>query len=203
MEIVDQISSVPSRTEKNHPIGKRRGRLTVIGYAHVMERGRGRWKTVCKCDCGEEVVTRIDMANSCGCLQREAASRMGKEHGGWKLLPEGEAAFRFLLREYEHQAVDRHLEFHLTPEQFRALTKNPCAYCGVREFSVVNRPELNGPYRYNGVDRVDSLKGYTASNTVSCCSVCNRAKFTRSQKEFVEWLRRAADYCRGLQATTV
>jgi hypothetical protein len=128
---------------------------------------------------------------------------MGKTHGGWKLLPEGEAAFRFLLREYRRQAATRGLDFLISKDQFMALTKAQCFYCGREPASVIRRPELNGFYTYNGVDRVDSSQGYSTVNTVTCCNVCNRAKFTMTQKEFIDWLHQASDHLRTLQTTIV
>ena len=34
------------------------------------------------------------------------------------------------------------------------------------------------------VDRIDSAKGYTKDNIQSLCAVCNRLKFTMSNKDF-------------------
>jgi hypothetical protein len=44
------------------------------------------------------------------------------------------------------------------------------------------------PITYNGIDRVDSTKGYFNENVVSCCKVCNRAKSNLSLDEFKEWI---------------
>ena len=40
--------------------------------------------------------------------------------------------------------------------------------------------------KYNGIDRVDSSKGYEYNNVVSCCKNCNSAKMQLSIKEFKE-----------------
>lgn len=36
--------------------------------------------------------------------------------------------------------------------------------------------------------------GYCIENVVSCCSPCNKAKGTLSQKEFIAWLDRLVKY---------
>lgn len=53
----------------------------------------------------------------------------------------------------------------LTQEQFNNITKNPCYYCG----------EIQ-PRGFNGVDRMDSMKGYDLDNCVSACTECNMMK---------------------------
>jgi hypothetical protein len=53
----------------------------------------------------------------------------------------------------------------LTQEQFDTITKNPCYYCN----------EIQ-PRGFNGVDRMDSMKGYHLDNCVSACTECNMMK---------------------------
>ena len=43
------------------------------------------------------------------------------------------------------------------------------------------------PITYNGIDRIDSTKGYFNDNVVSCCKVCNRAKSNLSLEDFKQW----------------
>jgi 5-methylcytosine-specific restriction endonuclease McrA len=38
----------------------------------------------------------------------------------------------------------------------------------------------------NGIDRIDSNKGYTMDNCVSCCWTCNRMKGNMTQQNFLE-----------------
>ena len=66
--------------------GQRFGRLTVISrdedYIYQSKQRYARWK--CKCDCGKIVTVRADSlkigkTQSCGCLQKEHASKRGKD----------------------------------------------------------------------------------------------------------------------------
>ena len=43
---------------------------------------------------------------------------------------------------------------------------------------------------YNGLDRVDSSKGYVMSNVQPCCTRCNYAKHTGTVDEFFGWVAR-------------
>lgn len=45
----------------------------------------------------------------------------------------------------------------------------------------------------NGIDRVDSSKGYTVENSVACCKYCNTAKNTMTESEFYTWTK-GGDY---------
>lgn len=64
--------------------GKKFSRWTVLECAGHDKYGQSLWR--CKCDCGNEaLVTGYDLrgarSKSCGCLQREAASKSQKTHG--------------------------------------------------------------------------------------------------------------------------
>src|SRR5581483_10875308 len=63
------------------------------------------------------------------------------------------------------QARQRGIPFTLTPDQYKAIADLPCVYCG--------HPEKDTG---SGIDRRDSVKGYTATNSVAACGPCNWAK---------------------------
>ncbi len=42
----------------------------------------------------------------------------------------------------------------------------------------------------NGVDRVDSSRGYVKDNVVSCCKHCNLAKRDRTAEDFIKHCRK-------------
>ena len=64
---------------------------------------------------------------------------------------------------------------NLTQEQFDNITKNPCYYCG----------EIQDK-GFNGIDRVDSMKGYDLDNCVSACTECNMLKGTLDIVTFIQ-----------------
>ena len=67
-------------------------------------------------------------------------------------------------------AKNRNIEFCLTDIQVKDLLSKTCIYCG-KEHA-------------DGIDRVDSLKGYTIENCVPCCQYCNRMKSDYSLEFF-------------------
>lgn len=114
-------------------------------------------------------------------------------------MPPGHAARRGLLADYQTAARNRSLEWALSDDAFFDLTKSLCFYCGTPP-ARVRRVSRNGEYLFNGVDRVDNLKGYVSDNVVPCCATCNHAKCQMSVTDFRSWVRRVAQHL-GLTLT--
>ena len=53
----------------------------------------------------------------------------------------------------------------------------------------MQRFKAHADFRYNGIDRVDSSKGYLPNNVVACCTTCNRMKLDHSRNEFITHLK--------------
>ena len=73
----------------------------------------------------------------------------------------------------------------LNLDQYKKLIHGNCYYCG--DAPTENNQWNNGSkrknssdgiVRINGIDRLDSSKGYTIDNCVSCCPDCNTLKST-------------------------
>jgi hypothetical protein len=170
-------------------VGKTFGKLTVVEYVGTYTYGSKRstkkamWKS--KCVCGKYTTVATAALNnghttSCGSCSM--------------LKPEGEAAFNEVYRQYKYQAKVRSLEFCITKEHFKTLTKGNCYYCGVEPRQLGNSAKRCSPYIYNGVDRKDNKQGYTVENSVPCCKVCNKAKLAMSLSQFMEWINRLISY---------
>lgn len=102
----------------------------------------------------------------------------------------GVASFNYLYRKYESNAKTRGLAFDITKEEFRVLTQLNCFYCNKSPESVAQRRNANGCYRYNGLDRLDSSKGYVLDNIVPCCKDCNIAKRDIDVVDFLAMIER-------------
>ena len=63
----------------------------------------------------------------------------------------------------------------LTKEQFETIIKQPCYYCGIMQEKG-----------FNGIDRMDSTKGYEIDNCVSCCTDCNLMKGAVDNITFIQ-----------------
>jgi hypothetical protein len=158
-------------------MGKRFGKLIVIGCKPTNRHGHAMW--LCQCDCGNTTVVsgnslRSERIQSCGCNHARG-------------FEPGSSAFRAIRQQYQTNAKVRNHAFDLTDPEFKVLVDGNCYYCGSAP-SAIKRISGNGQYIYNGVDRVDNTLGYTVANCVSCCSHCNMAKRTLSQDDFLGWI---------------
>jgi len=170
--------------------GKRFGRLTAVKLIEDSKRSKHMWR--CECGIEKEILT-INVTSghvvSCGCYLKEIAAKNASTRNR---KPDGVAAFNHIYRGYKARANNRKQEFSLNEEQFRNLIIQPCYYCGIEPLHEYNvyKAKNSGTFLYNGVDRIDSSKGYTIDNTVTCCWMCNRAKGENSVKEFMDWSKR-------------
>jgi len=182
----------------------RYGRLLVIKHAGKDKRNKHLW--LCKCDCGNEKVVVGDnlssqKSKSCGCLKREFLSKRGNQ---WGLYEDREMAllkvqYSHLKRRNKKMGFDEVINF----ETFTKLSKSSCKYCGLKHSKEIedrlceskNQKRLSGHIlKCNGIDRVDTSKGYTKKNSVSCCKYCNFAKHTMTENEFYKWVKRVYAY---------
>jgi hypothetical protein len=67
---------------------------------------------------------------------------------------------------YKAVAEKHNRVFELSPDDFEALTSQPCYICGKESKGV----------HINGVDRVDNKEGYVLGNTRAACGDCNYMK---------------------------
>lgn len=162
--------------QKADLVGRRFGKLEV---KEETKKGKNvAW--VCKCDCGN---TTIALTNSllsgrkvsCGCYKKEFAAKP-------------ESSKNRLFASYRKTAHTKGLEFKLTEEMFFSLVKDSCFYCGIEPQNVMK--SRTNEFVYNGIDRIDSSKGYIEGNVVPCCSTCNYAKRNMGVEQFLNWVSR-------------
>lgn len=157
--------------------GKRFGRLLAL--RRIRENGKTYWE--CQCDCGN--LKRIALINlgrntySCGCLRKDAC----RERERRKNHP----THGRVLSYYKRNAKLRNVPWNISVEDFTSLISGDCFYCGK---PPKKRTLADNEICFNGIDRVDSKRGYEPNNVVSCCDRCNWAKNDMSFEEFFEWI---------------
>lgn len=189
-------------------IGQKFNRLTAIEFSY--KKGHGLYFWLFKCDCGiEKIINKYDVENnitkSCGCYKSETMKikMFGNKYGlnshankgKYRTAPE-EAGFNLLLKVYNDGAKKRNLEFLLTIEEFKKLTKENCHYCNcepktisrVRGKSTKDAKD-RGQYIFNGIDRVNNSNGYLLENCVTCCKLCNQMKLDMSYEDFMQHIK--------------
>lgn len=163
--------------------GRKFGKLTVVCLTKS-DQGHIRW--ACKCECGKALIVRASHlkrreVESCGCSR----GRPTKWH------EEGESEQRHAYSCYKSQAIRNFLSWELTFEEYMKLVSLPCYYCGSPPSNVMRS---RGEFIYQGIDRADNDRGYTISNCVPCCIICNKAKSSKSHIEFLAWIIKVYKY---------
>lgn len=170
------------------------GRLTAI-KRHPKKNGKDHhvyWE--CVCVCGNKKIAsganlRGGKVPSCGCLRAERMRELRRKE---LMARYGESSKSRVFGHYKSNSVRNGREFSITKEDFLRLTKLNCHYCNAEpsnENKSLGRVFENGNYTYNGLDRVDNLKGYSLDNVVPCCKTCNVAKRNLSVEEFKNWVK--------------
>lgn len=83
-------------------------------------------------------------------------------------------------RQYLGRANKKQIPFELSVNEFESLLKQSCIYCGTN--SKI------------GIDRLDSSLGYTIDNSRPCCGQCNIMKYTTSQEDFIQHIKKIYNY---------
>ena len=74
--------------------------------------------------------------------------------------------------EYKKSAKTRGHSFDLSVQEFESFWQKDCSYCGSAIVTI-------------GLDRINSLAGYSIDNVVSCCSSCNTMKMCLQEEEWL------------------
>lgn len=172
-------------------VGQRFGKLVIVSKTTPNKIRQIRW--VCKCDCGNNHITTTTMLRagnikSCGCYRNEC-----------RKLPGDGGSFNEWFNAYRYNSNyhSRKKEFSLSKREFRLITSKNCQYCGSepKPYYAKHRAVISPvPYLCNGIDRVNNDIGYTLSNCVPCCSMCNYMKRGLSSSEFINHVHRISSY---------
>lgn len=182
---------------KHLSVGTTLNNLTIISHIGF-EKGCNYY--LCKCICGAEIkLSRSRFANQktfhSGCSLKE-----NYKHHNLVYEPR-EASYRNKAIMYKATAKSRKHSFELSIEETIVLLKGNCFYCNEPPSQIhsaivsrKNKSQYNFYKKeeytilYNGIDRIDSKKGYSLSNVVPCCKSCNTAKLDRTKEEFEKWI---------------
>lgn len=160
---------------------------------------KGQLKYLCKCDCGNEhIVTgeslRSGKSKSCGCFKKEFVEKNKFKRNENREIAILKIQYSHLKRRNKNKGFSEIISF----DEFCKLSKMRCYYCDIEYSRILedryNEMKSKGKIsdtvvKINGIDRIDSSKGYENNNVVTCCCKCNIAKHTMTQNEFKEWVK--------------
>lgn len=74
----------------------------------------------------------------------------------------------------------------MSEAEFKSIIKQSCHYCNEEPSRHQSVSYRDGYELVNGIDRVDSSKGYSIDNCVPCCNTCNLMKNTLPKEVFLD-----------------
>ena len=176
-------------------VGNKYGKLTILKMSDTRgERNQIRYD--CICDCGKHHTTSGDSirkgsSKSCGCNKLIPHNKnIDRTDAIWKQLYQST-----IIKRSKKMGITSDISF----DDFKKISIQNCCYCGLNNSNFAtdrnNKGKVSDKFiKYNGIDRVDSLKGYTKDNSVACCKYCNCAKNIMSKTEFMEFIKRLYKY---------
>lgn len=178
-------------------IGEKFGKWTVVEMTTVYRTRKNRTACVVQCECGNRAIRepyRLRSGRTKCCP--DCVVKVGSPNNTQKFRKEpGVAAINRYYASYKKNAEAKDRDFEIGREEFESLATSDCYYCGAPP-STRLRSDWDEVYA-NGIDRLDSDKGYTAGNIVTACWICNSAKKNMTQEDFINWLLRAAKHLSG------
>jgi len=165
-----------------------------FGKLVVTERILGSKKNArVKCDCGTIFDTyTYNLANGKTFRCARCVDRKGKPCYANRIDP----LERTINEQYNvfRKNARKRGEVFLSRDEWLELAQRNCVYCGegpsnIRRASVPHAKDFS----YNGIDRIDSSRGYEQGNVQPACWICNRAKSNMSHEEFVAWVCKVAN----------
>lgn len=171
-------------------IGKKFNRLTVIEEIEPYRNRRStRRRFKCICDCGnEQIATGTKLRNGKTYQCRNCGYRSRKQ---------SQTRISGIERHFNLHIINRskkrNIEVELTIDDYETIISQNCHYCNIEpQFKQIRKNIITeDDYIYaNGIDRIDSSKGYNIDNCVPCCKICNTMKHTLNYNEFIEHINK-------------
>lgn len=172
----------------NELIGKKVWFLTFIKEVEpiIDTYGKKARKFLCKCDCKKEIIVYgkavlTGNTKSCGCYKKKVAFNNLENSMNVTLKWE-----EILYNRHISHCKGRKIENFLNLQEFTNYLKKDCYYCKDSPSNICKYKQntFNFYSEYQGIDRVDSNKGYSVDNCVPCCRHCNWGKYNQDIEIF-------------------
>jgi hypothetical protein len=98
----------------------------------------------------------------------------------------------YTLQKCDANPAHRNIEWDLSFEDWCEIIQKDCYFCGskpiLKEGKIHKKTGTQVPI--NGIDRIDSEKGYVKYNVRCSCSKCNYMKHRMTDEEFIEQVKK-------------
>lgn len=189
----------------NEFIGKKIGKVVIKSFSHAEPMGKNNrvyYFYNYKCECGSDGITgkhTLLAAKNYSCKNcRGIKLAIRNKVTSKKYNDPVDAKASILFSNYKAKCKMKNWSFDLSFENFRDLVLQNCHYCNLEpnKFRKDRAKSRQGISRilFNGIDRLDSNKGYSISNCVPCCEDCNKAKRNLSYDQFINLIKKIYEF---------
>lgn len=190
-----------------------KGEILGNCFELIKHLGGNKWEVKC-IKCGkiqEQAISNIKRHKGETCYYCLHPNALRNSPGGKGILsgPIEERFYNYYKSRIESDNLKgkKFKEWNLSLEEFTGLVRGNCVYCGCAprvENQWANnkrKTSLDEDYSFNGIDRVDSNKGYTIDNCVSCCPKCNRMKSDLDKDDFLSHVSKIYNFSNKCSTT--
>ena len=180
------------RVDYTLKIGERKGSQELIEFLGYNDENRPIFKVKCN-NCNKDHTSTYgnfkDNKNS-GLVCRQCQNSLRV----YKTLSLSESQLSIIYSNYKSRSKLKGWIFELSKDEFKSIIFENCHYCNAlpnnfRMDRAKNKRICEVSANSNGVDRIDSSRGYTKDNCVPCCEDCNKAKRNLSYSQFLELIK--------------
>ena len=184
----------------------------IIGNCYELVEFQGGNKWLVKCiKCGkiqEQSITNMKKhkKDTCFYCEHPNSDKPAVGRTRFQEMPIDERIYYYYKGKIEKENSKpnaKYKEWQLSLEEYSKLIHENCYYCGEPPTSdniwnKSSKRQCDKELIYiNGVDRVDSDKGYTIDNCVPCCPTCNSMKSTFNIHKFLHQINKIYNFRKG------
>lgn len=175
-------------------IGQKFGKLTILERDNDYKTKNKSIYWKCKCDCGQLLSRAFCNLNR---HKQQMCSECKKQNSSIK----NNKGFQEIKGDFWSSiktcAKNRNLNFEITIEQAWNLFLKQDRKCALSNISIYFAPRGKRQKGNISLDRIDSTKGYTIDNIQWIHKDLNIIKNNYTDKEFIDWCYKVADYQRS------
>jgi hypothetical protein len=156
-------------------------------FTKIDDKGRLRSYVNYNCiNCNVNTTQRADEYNRRGQLCKTCKIKNSSEDG-LKNRNLEQVCANIMFDRFNKRYEKKGLICNIKGNELLDLIKSDCHYCGEPPSNKMNyiQKYFSYQFHYNGLDRINSKKGYIIGNVVPCCKKCNLAKSDLSYTDFI------------------
>lgn len=181
------------RKDNQSLIGVKKGNQEIVSFSHYNEKQRRVFNIKCNY-CNNDYISTIENFRDVRKSGNSCQKCSNIQNKSYETLTMSESQFGIIYSNYKSRAKSKGIEFTLDKNLFKNLIFSNCHYCNsepnkFRIDRVKGSREIDNSFLSNGIDRIDSSKGYIEGNLLSCCEDCNKAKRNLSYSQFLELIK--------------